>query len=90
MAEAAQLQPVADAQEKEQTAASRTFQLNSEGSISLDPVSTEQFVGNLCAHVSLPTDHVAQVCKGNLIFDACFEGGIYCFSEFIYCDLFGR
>ena len=72
MAEAAQLQP---AEDKEQMAASTLFQPISKDTISLDPGSTEQFVGNLSAHVSLPAEHTGQVRRGNLIFDACFEGG---------------
>lgn len=77
MAEAQQAAADHGAQEdQEQLAANKPFQPNSDNSISPDLVSTEQFVGNLCAHISLPTEHVGQVCKGNLIFDACFEGGI--------------
>ena len=59
----------------QQLSASRPRQRTLEDSSSSDHVSTEQFVGNLCAHISLPTGHVGQVCKGNLVFDACFEGG---------------
>lgn len=47
-----------------------------EDSSSVLDQTSEQFVGNLCAYISLPAGHAGEIRKGNLMFDACFEGGI--------------
>lgn len=36
----------------------------------------ENFVGNVSNHVPLPSKHSGHLHKGNLVFDACFEGGL--------------
>ncbi len=35
----------------------------------------DKFVGNVSNYVALPTDFKGRISRGNLAFNACFEGG---------------
>lgn len=54
-----------------------------------ETIDKEEFVGNVSQYIPLPEGYRGSISKGNLIFDACFEGGELVPAALKYCRFFG-